>query len=129
MCPSRRLSRAPNVVQTELKTFLSSIGTLSTLGVNSIDLTSMYGRASRDPVYDIPYPFTKREFPLRIDGPRVMESAQGGSTSLIVQMNAKSFPDLAEHVIYGEPVAPAAAFLDMVRIHCSKPPNQLLTRH
>ena len=129
VCPSRRLSRTPNVVQTELKTFLSSIGTLSTLGVNSIDLTSMYGRASRDPVYDIPYPFTKREFPLRIDGPHVMESAQGGSTSLIVQMNAKSFPDLAEHVIYGEPVAPAAAFIDMVRINCSKPPNQLLTRH
>ena len=34
-----------------------------------------------------------------------MESAQGGSTSLIVQMNTKFFPDLTEHVIYGEPVA------------------------
>ena len=89
----------------------------------------MYGRASHDPVYDIPYPFTKREFPLRIDGPRVMESAQGGSTSLIVQMNVKFFPNLAEHVIYGKPVAPATAFTDMVRIHCSKPPNRLLTRH
>ena len=100
-----------------------------TLGINLIDLTSMYGHASRDPVYDIPYLFTKREFPLRIDGPHVMESAQGGSTSLIVQTNAKSFPDLAEHMIYGKPVAPAAAFIDMVRINCSKPPNQLLTRH
>ena len=129
VCPSRRLSRAPNVVQTELKTFLSSIGTLLTLGVNSIDLTSMYGHASRDHVYDIPYPFTKREFPLHINGPHVMESAQGGLTSLIVQMNVKSFPDLAEHMIYGEPVAPAAAFIDMVCINCSKPPNQLLTRH
>ena len=124
VCPSRRLSRAPNVVQTELKTFLSSIGTLSTLGVNSIDLTSMYGRASRDPVYDIPYPFTKREFPLRTDGPRVVEPVHGGSTSLILQVNAKLFPDLAEHVIYGEPVVPAAAFIDMVRIHRFGPLDQ-----
>ena len=52
--PSCRLPRAPNIVQTELKTFLSSIGTLSMLGVNSIDLTSMYSHASRDPVHDIP---------------------------------------------------------------------------
>ena len=116
VCPSRRLSRTPNVVQTELKTFLSSIGTLSTLGINSIDLTPLYGHASRDPGYDAPYPFTKRQFPMRVDGPRVVEPAHGGSTSLILQVNAKSFPDLAEHTINGEPVVPAAAFIDMVRI-------------
>ena len=112
VCPSRRLSRTPNIVQTELKTFLSSIGTLSTLGVNSIDLTPLYGRASRSPAYDVPYPFTKRQFPMRVDGPRV-----GESTSLMLQVNAKSFPDLAEHTINGEPVVPAAAFIDMVYIH------------
>ena len=115
--PSRRLSRAPNVVQTQLKTFLSSIGTLTMLGVNSIDLISVYGRASRDPVYNIPYPFTKREFPLRIDGPRVMESPQGGSTSLTVQMNAKFIPDLAEHVVYGKPVIPSTSSGDDERVH------------
>ena len=116
VCPSRRLARAPNITQMELKTFLSSIGALSAHGVNSIDLTPLYGRASRDPVYDIPYPFTKRHFPMRVDGPRVAESTHGGLTSLILQMNAKSFPDLAEHVVNGEPIVPAAAFIDMVRI-------------
>ncbi|KAF9653249.1 hypothetical protein BDM02DRAFT_3182788 [Thelephora ganbajun] len=114
VCPSRRLLRIPDVVQAELKTFLSSIGTLSTLGVNSIDLTPLYGCASRDPAYDIHYPFTERHFPMRVDGPRLAEPAHGGSTSLILQMNAKSFPDLAEHVINGEPVVPAATFIDMV---------------
>ena len=116
VCLSRRLARAPNIAQMELKTFLSSIGALSTRGVNSIDLTPFYGRASRDSVYDIPYPFTKRHFPMRVDGPRVAEPAHGGLTSLILQMNAKSFPDLAEHVINGEPIVPAVAFIDMVRI-------------
>jgi len=116
VCPSRRLARAPNITQMELKTFLSSIGALSAHGVNSIDLTSLYGRASRDPVYDTPYPFTKRHFPMRVDGPRVAEPTQGGLTSLILQMNAKSFPDLAQHVVNGEPIVPAAAFIDMVRI-------------
>jgi len=116
VCLSRRLARAPNITQMELKTFLSSIGALSTRGVNSIDLTPLYGCASRDPVYDVPYPFTKGHFPMRVDGPRVTEPTHGGLTSLILQMNAKSFPDLAEHVINGEPIVPAAAFIDMVRI-------------
>ena len=116
VCLSRRLARAPNISQMELKTFLSSIGALSMRGVNSIDLTPLYGRASRDPVYDIPYPFTKRQFPMRVDGPRVAGPARGGLTSLILQMNSKSFPDLAEHVINGEPIVPAVAFIDMVRV-------------
>ena len=124
VCPSRRLSKTPNIVQTELKTFLSSIGTLSTLGVNSIDLTPLYGRASRDPTYDVPYPFMERQFPIRVDGPRVMEPAHGGSTSLMLQVNAKNFPDLAEHTINGEPVVPAAAFIDMVYIRHSRRPGR-----
>ena len=53
---------------------------------------------------------------MRVDGPRVTEPTHGGLTSLILQMNAKSFPDLAEHFVNGEPIVPAAAFIDMVRI-------------
>ena len=127
VCPSRRLARAPDIAQMELKTFLSSIGALSTHGVNSIDPTPLYGRASRDPAYDIPYPFTKRHFPMRVDGPRVAEPTHGGSTSLILQMNTKSFPDLAEHVVNGEPIVPAAAFIDMVR-DTVRPSGQLCNR-
>ena len=113
ICPMRRPARNSSSV-VELVTFYSSLGALVTLGVNSIDLTTLYGRASRDPVYDIPYPFTRRTFPLRIDGPREVPLIKGGY-SLLLKMNAKTFPDLAEHVINGEPVVPAAAFIDMVR--------------
>ena len=67
--PMRR-PEANSPPSAELATFCSSLGALATLGVNSIDLTTLYGRASRDPAYDIPYPFTRRTFPLRVDGPR-----------------------------------------------------------
>ena len=113
ICPMRRpANNSPTPV--ELATFYSSLGTLATLGINSIDLTSLYGPASRDPAYNIPYPFTRRTFPLRVDGPREVPLIKGGY-SLLSKMNAKTFPDLAEHVINGEPIVPAAAFIDMVR--------------
>ena len=112
ICPMRRPAKnSPTPV--ELAAFYSSLGALVALGVNSIDLTTLYGRASRDPAYDIPYPFTRRAFPLRADGPREAPLIKGGY-SLLLKMNAKTFPDLAEHVINGEPIVPAAAFIDMV---------------
>ena len=112
ICPMRRPAKN-STAPVELAAFHSSLGALVTLGVNSIDLTTLYGRASRDPAYDIPYPFTRRTFPLRVDGPREAPSVKGGY-SLLLKMNAKTFPDLAEHVISGEPIVPAAAFIDMV---------------
>ena len=112
ICPMRRPAKnSPTLV--ELATFYSSLGALVTSGINSIDLTTLYGRASRDPAYDIPYPFTRRTFPLRVDGPREVPLTKDGH-SLLLKMNAKTFPDLAEHVISGEPIVPAAAFIDMV---------------
>ena len=125
ICPMRRPAKnSPNSV--ELPAFYFSLGALVTLGVNSIDLTTLYGRASRDPAYDIPYPFTRRTFPLRVDGPREAPSIKGGY-SLLLKMNAKNFPDLAEHVINGEPVVPAAAFIDMVYDTCFPSANLSLT--
>ena len=112
VCPMRRPAKnSPTTV--ELSTFCSSLGVIVTLGVNSVDLTTLYGRASRNPAYDVPYPFARREFPLRVDGPRETPLA-GGGYSLLLKMNAKTYPDLAEHVINGEPIVPAAAFIDMV---------------
>ncbi|KAF9650882.1 hypothetical protein BDM02DRAFT_3185038 [Thelephora ganbajun] len=110
ICPMRRPAKnSPAFI--ELTAFYSSLGALVTLGINSIDLTTLYGRASRDHAYNIPYPFTRRIFPLRADGPRVAPLVQGGYS--LLKMNAKTFPDLAEHVINGEPIVPAAAFIDM----------------
>jgi acyl transferase domain-containing protein len=114
-CPMRRVSKKTT---TESIAFLETVGILSTNGLNSIDLTSLYGRASRDPAYDIPYPFTARHFPLRIEGPRELAAPGGGASSKRIKMNAKTHPDLGEHVINGEPIVPAAAFIDMVNTPC-----------
>jgi acyl transferase domain-containing protein len=113
ICPMRRPSTEDSPASVELSAFFSSLGGLVTQGVNSIDLTTLYGRASRDPAYDIPYPFTLRTFPLRIDGPREAPLIKGGY-SLSLKMNANTFPDLAEHVVNGEPIVPATGFIDIV---------------
>ena len=113
LCPMRRPA-SNSSAPVELSTFFSSVGALVTLGVNSVDLTTLYGRASRNPAYDTPYPLAPLTFPLRIDGPREALFIKDGC-SLSLKMNAKAYPDLAEHVVNGEPIMPAAGFVDMVR--------------
>ena len=113
LCPMRR-PKTPSDADAEALAFTRTVGDLIVLGVNQIDLTSLYGRSSRDPTYDIPYPFTERYFPMRIDGPRSRSGALRDGSSLHLQINAKTHPDLAQHVINGEPIMPGAGFLDMV---------------
>ena len=113
LCPMRR-PKIPSDADAEALAFTRTVGDLVVLGVNQIDLTSLYGRPSRDPTYNIPYPFTERYFPMRIDGPRSRSGALRDGSSLHLQINAKTHPDLAQHVINGEPIMPGAGFLDMV---------------
>lgn len=112
-CPMRRPSKNAASLKVEVLAFAETLGSMITCGVNSIDLTPLYGRASRNEAYDIPYPFTTRHFPLRLDGPREVASSSG-PCSLRQKMNARTHPDLAQHVINGEPIVAAAAYIDMV---------------
>jgi hypothetical protein len=100
--------------QLDITCFAGTVGLFATLGINTIDLSALYGRASRDPIFDIPYPFVTRHFPLRIDGPHVPSTDFGGTCSLSVNATAKTFPDLVDHVVNGEPVVPASAYIDLV---------------
>lgn len=113
LCPMRRPKTPPDT-DAEVLAFTRAIGDLIVLGVNQIDLTSLYGRSSRDPLYNIPYPFTERYFPMRIEGPRSRSGGPRDGSSLHLQINAKTHPDLAQHMINGEPIMPGAGFLDMV---------------
>jgi acyl transferase domain-containing protein len=113
LCPMRR-PKTQSDVDAEVLAFTRTIGDLILLGVNEIDLTTLYGRPSRDLAYDIPYPFAERYFPMRIDGPRLRPEAPLDGSSLRLQINSKTHPDLAQHVINGEPIMPGAGFLDMV---------------
>lgn len=111
--PMRRISKnASNAA--DLNAFPDALARISALGNNKIDLTSLYGRASRDPAYDIVYPFTDRRFPMRFDGPRELEVSAGGAVSLRVKMNHKTHPELTEHSVNGEPICPAGVYIDLV---------------
>jgi acyl transferase domain-containing protein len=114
LCPMRR-PKIPSDTDAEALAFTRTIGDLLVLGVNQIDLTSLYDRPARNPAYDIPYPFTERHVPVRIGGPRLRSGAPSDGSSLHLQINARTHPDLAQHVINGEPIMPAAGLLDMVR--------------
>ena len=120
LCPMRR-PKTQSDVDAEALAFTRTVGDLIVLGVNQIDLTALYGRSSRDPAYNIPYPFTERYFPMRIDGPRSQPGLPQDGSSLHLQVNARTHPDLAQHVINGEPIMPGAAFLDMVSEADSQP--------
>ena len=113
LCPMRR-PRTPSDTEAEALAFTRTVGDLIVLGLSQIDLTNLYGRPSRDPAYDIPYPFTERYFPMRINGPKSRLGALHDGSSLHLRVNAKTHPDLAQHVINGEPIMPGAGFLDMV---------------
>ena len=113
LCPMRR-PKTQSDTDAEAFAFTRTIGDLILLGVNQIDLTALYGQPSRDSAYDIPYPFAERYFPMRIDGPRSHSGMLQDGSSLHLQINAKAYPDLAQHVINGEPIVPGAGFLDMV---------------
>lgn len=114
VCPMRR-EKDGSASDLELLALKKAIGSLFISGVNSIDLTALYGPASRDLAYQIPYPFTARHFPMRIDGPRIDGHSSSDGSALRLKMNSKLFPDLAQHVINGAEIVPAAAFIDMVR--------------
>lgn len=119
VCPMKR-AKSGSTSDPETLAFTDAIGTLSRLGISSFDLTSLYGRASRNKQYDIPYPFTLRDFPMRIDGPRINASSRPEVSALCLKMNAQTHPDLAQHIINGEKVVPASALVDMVRPVYSK---------
>lgn len=113
-CPMRRPSKNVPNSKVEVLAFAEALGQMITIGINTVDLTPLYGRASRNKEYEIPYPFTTRHFPLRLDGPREVVSASG-PCSLRQKMNFKTHSDLADHIINGEPIVPATGFIDMVR--------------
>lgn len=69
ICPVRRPGQ-PKTLSPPSSFQRSTLPSEPWLGVNSVDLTALFGRASRIPASDdIPYPFTQRQFPYRVDGP------------------------------------------------------------
>ncbi|KAF7356480.1 Polyketide synthase [Mycena venus] len=119
LCPMRRSSPtkpAPSSGETTL--FLETLGRLSLLGVNSLDLTTLYGRGA-SPIESKPveHPLIRRQIsPPKLRGPPRLQGVlrKGPLASARLSMNKKTHPDLAEHVINGESILPATGFIEIL---------------
>ncbi|KAJ7659066.1 hypothetical protein DFH06DRAFT_990014, partial [Mycena polygramma] len=123
LCPMRRISakqrQSANV--TEPETFLDTLGRLSLLGVNSLDLSGLYGPPSTSSSLKsklIEHPLVVRAIPPpKSVSRRLLRSAapDGGPLSAAnLRIDKNSHPDLAEHVINGEPIFPATAYIELL---------------
>ncbi|THU95611.1 hypothetical protein K435DRAFT_859397 [Dendrothele bispora CBS 962.96] len=104
----------------ELSVFLQMLGNLTVSGYNGIQFHRVHGSRrlgkDRDRSTLIQYPFTRKAFPLYPDVPSVqkqLESHNGPLNHKYLRINQDTHPSLVEHVIRGEPIMPAAGFLEM----------------
>ncbi|KAJ7809999.1 hypothetical protein B0H14DRAFT_3112515, partial [Mycena olivaceomarginata] len=120
LCPMRRIStkKSPAISSTETAVFLDTLGRLSLLGTNSVDLSGLYGFSAVTSKL-IDHPLTARVIPppKSASSPHLLHSASthgGPLSSSNLKINKLSHPDLAEHVINGEPILPATGFIEML---------------
>jgi hypothetical protein len=107
LCPMRRISpkKAPSVSSTEPEVFLDTLGSLSLLGLNSLDLSALYGPSDFKPKF-IEHSLAVRDIPPpKSLSPRgryqPMADRKGPLSSSNPYINKVSHPTLAEHVING----------------------------
>ncbi|KAJ7642832.1 hypothetical protein B0H17DRAFT_1148728 [Mycena rosella] len=107
LCPMRRPSgkTRPSVSSNESALFLSTLGRLSLLGSNSLDLSGLYGASA--------FKSKLVEHPLALRNIYMMEG-RGPLSSANLRMNKVTHPILAEHVINGEPIFPTTGFIEML---------------
>jgi acyl transferase domain-containing protein len=104
LCPMRRIS-LNKVVTPEPHVFLDTLGRLSLLGFNSIDLSGLYGPSEFKSTF-IDHPLVVRDIPPpKSLSRRRLQSSTGSNGPLSspsnLLINKASHPTLAEHVING----------------------------
>ncbi|GBE89888.1 putative polyketide synthase [Sparassis crispa] len=101
----------------EYNDILNFCGQLTAAGHNCVDFTSLNTRACYELGVPLPaYPFTKKQFPLYPDTAgyaKQMDSRRGPINHKYLKMNKETHPTLGEHLIRGEPIMPAAGYLEM----------------
>ncbi|OCH84204.1 putative polyketide synthase [Obba rivulosa] len=107
----------PGKGSSEYRDMLEFCGKLAISGHNCLDFTVLNGRACHDAKASIPsYPFLKKQFPLYPDTAgftKQMRSHLGPLNHQYLRMNKETHPSLGEHIIRGEPIMPAAGFMEM----------------
>ena len=117
-CPLRR-QRVPQPGADTIE-FLTTLGKLVVTGHNVVDFDSLYGFADRVSGKLPAYPFAPKTVPYRIPTAEIVRQLQHRNGPLNypqLEVNIHTHPELADHVIKGEPIMPAAGFIEMVSHH------------
>ncbi|KAH7906404.1 hypothetical protein BJ138DRAFT_1222020, partial [Hygrophoropsis aurantiaca] len=117
VCPMHRPSLKPHSARgnkSELSTFLDALGQLSILGVHSLDLTGLYGHP-KGGIMSIRHPLTARTIlPNKTYEATGLPPSKTPLSSPQLRLTTKTRDTLAQHVIGGEPILPAAGFIEVL---------------
>ncbi|KAF8525874.1 hypothetical protein BU17DRAFT_83380 [Hysterangium stoloniferum] len=114
-CPMKRAKSPPP--HHEMQTYLKAIGQIVVNGCNSVDFCALNGYRSAPRVQTIKYPFLKKHIAYYPDDSaivrRQMAARNGPLNSPYLSVNIHTHPTIAQHIIQGEPIMPAAGYLEM----------------
>lgn len=116
VCPLRR-PKPGQAAETEVYHLLDALGKLVVAGYNCVDFDILNGTPGEEVSHLLPpYPFVPRKVVLSIQPPANVKVRQSrnGPFNPVLQINAVSHPQFAQHVIKSEPIMPATGFLEMV---------------
>jgi acyl transferase domain-containing protein len=112
------MRRTKNMVQHfERSTFLQALGKLVVGGYNAVNFPALNGGATQHVDFAVPtYPFAQKSVPHIARSPEneeIFGSRLGPLNHPRLRLNAATHPDLAQHVMKGEPIVPATGFVEM----------------
>ncbi|KAH7925399.1 polyketide synthase [Leucogyrophana mollusca] len=116
ICPMIR-AKLPSPYH-EGQILLQTLGRLATLGYNFLNFRSLTNCSfSGIDISLPPYPFCKKDVPYYPENSRMvarqMSSRNGPLNRPEMKLSAQTHPELAQHVIRGEPIMPAAGYIEM----------------
>ncbi|KAJ7583475.1 hypothetical protein C8J56DRAFT_1055239 [Mycena floridula] len=116
LCPMRRVKKPS--AHHEMQTYLETLGQLIVQGSNLVDFRALNGIQAVP--HDIPvadYPFQRKDVPYYPETSATvkqqMASRNGPLNSPFLHISTQTHQTISQHVIQGEPIMPAAGFLEM----------------
>lgn len=120
VCPLRRTKQTEESIETY--GLLETLGKLIAAGYNSVNFDVLCGAMGSNGITLSPFPLARKDVPYLAPTPEMARQRQSRNGPLNypqLQVNSKTHPALAEHVIKGEPIMPAAGYIEMVHFSLS----------
>ncbi|KAH9933653.1 ketoacyl-synt-domain-containing protein [Epithele typhae] len=112
-CPLRR-PRAPEP-GVEVREFVGALGKIVGAGHNCVDFDVLYAHLAPRRAKGPAYPFAPKRLPWFVQSPEIARQRQhrdGPMNFPQLAINVRTHPGLADHIIKGEPIMPAAGFIE-----------------